>query len=175
MLSSTRNLLIMNMAVAGILLCSFTMPLTLLDQLHTNWVFGESRVIKIWFLTKNYLKLIANNASIFHCTKDKLVNTNRNNVLLLKTHYRPNFWILNMIMMIIKFCSVPTVQINWNHSINLHILLNLLCGADCSWSFPLCDSTLQCADIYYSGGTFLNHKLIRKLKLSHFQCFIYVK
>ena len=74
MLSSTRNLLIMNMAVAGILLCSFTMPLTLLDQLHTNWVFGESRVIKIWFLTKNYLKLIANNASIFHCTKDKLVN-----------------------------------------------------------------------------------------------------
>ncbi|XP_023335731.1 neuropeptide F receptor isoform X2 [Eurytemora carolleeae] len=45
MLSSTRNLLIMNMAVAGILLCSFTMPLTLLDQLHTNWVFGESRYL----------------------------------------------------------------------------------------------------------------------------------
>ena len=89
MLSSTRNLLIMNMAVAGILLCTLTMPLTLLDQLHTNWVFGESRVIKIWFLTKNYLKLIANNASIFPCTKYKLVNTNRNNVVLLRTHYRP--------------------------------------------------------------------------------------
>ena len=42
----------MNMAVAGILLCSVTMPLTLLQQLHSHWVFGESRVSSELLLAK---------------------------------------------------------------------------------------------------------------------------
>jgi hypothetical protein len=41
---STRNIFIVNMAVSGVLLCSFTMPLTLVDLLYKYWVLGTDQV-----------------------------------------------------------------------------------------------------------------------------------
>ena len=37
MLGVTRNILILNMAASNILLCMFTMPLSLMDLIHTFW------------------------------------------------------------------------------------------------------------------------------------------
>jgi len=49
---STRNIFIVNMAVSGVLLCSFTMPLTLVDLLYKYWVLGTDQVLlyKYWAL-----------------------------------------------------------------------------------------------------------------------------
>jgi neuropeptide Y receptor len=41
---STRNIFIVNMAVSGVLLCSFTMPLTLVDLLYKYWALGTDQV-----------------------------------------------------------------------------------------------------------------------------------
>ena len=43
-LYSTRNIFIVNMAISGILLCTLTMPLTLLHILNINWELGNTRV-----------------------------------------------------------------------------------------------------------------------------------
>ena len=41
---TTRNIFIVNMAVSGVLLCSFTMPLTLVDLLYKYWALGTDQV-----------------------------------------------------------------------------------------------------------------------------------
>ena len=44
---TTRNIFIANMAVSDILLCSFTMPFTLMDILTKYWTFGQNMVRQI--------------------------------------------------------------------------------------------------------------------------------
>ena len=44
MFKTTRNILIANMAVSDLLLCLFTMPLTMLDLIHNYWPLGENQV-----------------------------------------------------------------------------------------------------------------------------------
>jgi hypothetical protein len=44
MLKTTRNILIANLALSNILLCLFTMPLTLLDLIHNYWPLGSGQV-----------------------------------------------------------------------------------------------------------------------------------
>ena len=41
---TTRNILIANMALSDILLCVFTMPLTMLDLIHNYWPLGSGQV-----------------------------------------------------------------------------------------------------------------------------------
>ena len=41
---TTRNVFIANMAVSDILLCSFTIPFTLLDILTKHWTLGQNMV-----------------------------------------------------------------------------------------------------------------------------------
>ena len=41
---TTRNVFIANLAVSDILLCSFTLPLTLVDLLNNYWTLGEHMV-----------------------------------------------------------------------------------------------------------------------------------
>ena len=47
LLKTARNILIVNMAIADIFLCLFTMPLTLLDLLYIYWPFGSGQVKQI--------------------------------------------------------------------------------------------------------------------------------
>ena len=44
MLKTTRNILIANMAMSDLLLCLFTMPLTMLDLIHNYWPLGKDQV-----------------------------------------------------------------------------------------------------------------------------------
>ena len=44
MLKTTRNILIANMAMSDLLLCLFTMPLTMLDLIHNYWPLGADQV-----------------------------------------------------------------------------------------------------------------------------------
>ena len=39
---TTRNIFIANLAISDILLCTFTMPLTLVDLLSKYWTLGEN-------------------------------------------------------------------------------------------------------------------------------------
>jgi neuropeptide Y receptor len=41
---TTRNIFIANLAISDILLCSFTMPLTLVDLLTKYWALGQNMV-----------------------------------------------------------------------------------------------------------------------------------
>ena len=41
---TARNIFIANMAISDILLCSFTMPFTLLDVITKHWSFGHNMV-----------------------------------------------------------------------------------------------------------------------------------
>ena len=43
-LMTTRNVFIANLALSDILLCTFTMPLTLVDLLTNHWALGENLV-----------------------------------------------------------------------------------------------------------------------------------
>ena len=43
-LLTTRNLFIANLAISDLLLCTFTMPLTLMDLLTMYWPLGEDMV-----------------------------------------------------------------------------------------------------------------------------------
>ena len=45
LLKTTRNILIANIAVADILLCLFTMPLSMLDMVHNYWPLGSGQEI----------------------------------------------------------------------------------------------------------------------------------
>ena len=45
MFKTTRNILIANMALSDLLLCMFTMPLTMLDLIHNYWPLGEEQVL----------------------------------------------------------------------------------------------------------------------------------
>ena len=45
LLKTTRNILIANIAVADILLCLFTMPLSMLDMIHNYWPLGSGQEI----------------------------------------------------------------------------------------------------------------------------------
>ena len=44
LLKTPRNILIANIAVSDILLCVFTMPLSLLDMIHNYWPLGSGQV-----------------------------------------------------------------------------------------------------------------------------------
>ena len=44
MLKTTRNILIANMAMSDLLLCLFTMPLTMLDLIHNYRPLGADQV-----------------------------------------------------------------------------------------------------------------------------------
>ena len=44
LLRTPRNILIANIAVSDILLCVFTMPLSLLDMIHNYWPLGSGQV-----------------------------------------------------------------------------------------------------------------------------------
>ena len=44
MLSTARNIFIVNLAVSNLLLCLFTMPLALIDLIHTYWPINEDYV-----------------------------------------------------------------------------------------------------------------------------------
>ena len=46
---TTRNILIANLSISNILLCLFTMPLTMLDLIHTFWPMDSSQVIIIQY------------------------------------------------------------------------------------------------------------------------------
>jgi neuropeptide Y receptor len=41
---TTRNIFIANLAVSDILLCAFTMPLTLVDLITKYWTLGPDQV-----------------------------------------------------------------------------------------------------------------------------------
>ena len=43
-LLTTRNIFIVNLAISDLLLCSFTMPLTLMDLTSKYWSLGPSMV-----------------------------------------------------------------------------------------------------------------------------------
>ena len=44
LLKTPRNILIANIALSDILLCVFTMPLSLLDMIHNYWPLGSGQV-----------------------------------------------------------------------------------------------------------------------------------
>jgi neuropeptide Y receptor len=44
---TTRNIFIANLAVSDILLCAFTMPLTLVDLITKYWTLGPDQVFFI--------------------------------------------------------------------------------------------------------------------------------
>ena len=44
LLKHTRNILIMNLAISNILLCIFTMPVSMLDLIHNYWPLGACQV-----------------------------------------------------------------------------------------------------------------------------------
>ena len=46
-LLTTRNLFIANLAISDLLLCTFTMPLTLMDLLTMYWPLGEDMVSRL--------------------------------------------------------------------------------------------------------------------------------
>ena len=46
-LLTTRNIFIAILAFSDLLLCTFTMPLTLMDIITKFWAFGEDLVIKV--------------------------------------------------------------------------------------------------------------------------------
>ena len=45
MFKTTRNILIATMALSDLLICLFTMPLTMLDLIHNYWSLGEEQVL----------------------------------------------------------------------------------------------------------------------------------
>ena len=47
MLRTPRNIFIANLALTDILLCSFTIPLTLVDVLTAYWELGPE-MVKLW-------------------------------------------------------------------------------------------------------------------------------
>ena len=44
-LTTTRNVLLANMALSNLALCVFTMPLTLLDMLHHYWPLASGQEV----------------------------------------------------------------------------------------------------------------------------------
>ena len=44
LLKTPRNILVANIALSGLLLCVFTMPLSVLDMIHNYWPLGSGQV-----------------------------------------------------------------------------------------------------------------------------------
>ena len=53
MMTKTRNILIANLALSNIFLCSFTMPLSLLDLIHNYWPLASHQACTYHALIHN--------------------------------------------------------------------------------------------------------------------------
>ena len=71
---NTRNIFIANLSVSDILLCSFSIPLTLMDILTNNWTFGQDMVRTFMLIKMHFLETSKKKKNYYRHEK---VGTNR--------------------------------------------------------------------------------------------------